>query len=360
MRCGIVTYFSYCNYGAALQSYALSKVLESLGHEAEFIDYRNKIIYHPFSLENLKVRGPVGYVYTTMGNLFYRPRRASFAAFRERLHHTMPLEGIVPPEFADKYDCYIAGSDQIWNVPHTHYDSTYFLDFVADPRKKVSYAASFGGRDLDAESREFVAAHLKDFRAISVREEYAADLVGELLGARPKVTQDPTMLLTKEEWDKIAEPPQSTAKPFVLTYQLGFSGQLVKEAREFSKCEGLPLEYVPFPLGGAARARLNLALSPEAWLARFRDAEYILTDSFHGVVFALIYGKKFSVVADGQHKNQRAVNLLTTLGLESRVSTPDHPCDPSEEIDYETVYAKLAEMRTRSIAWLAEQLDEQL
>lgn len=353
MRCGIVTFFSYCNYGAVLQSYALSKTLEKLGHQAEFIDYRNKLIYHPFGLESLKARGPVGYVYATMGNLFYRPRRKSFAAFREQLAHTEAIEGTSPTQYANTYDKYIAGSDQIWNVGHTQFDSTYFLDFVKDPHKKLSYAASFGGSSLDDASREFVAKQLEDFEAIAVREDYAADLVHDLTGRDVAVTVDPTLLLNDEEWNQVAT-PKKAGKPFILVYQLGFSGKLVQYVNELSKRTGLKVEYVPFPLGGVAAAHLNLGLSPADWLARFRDAEYIITDSFHGVVFSVLFRKKFLVVADGQHKNQRAVNLLTKLGIEERVSTPENPCDIADDIDYETVEQRLVALRKASVDWLDE------
>jgi hypothetical protein len=349
-RVGVITFFNYCNYGAALQCFGLYETLRRLGHKVEYIDYTCPFIGNPFGLNSLRKRGLVRYVYTAAGNLFYRPRHKSFKAFRELIPHT---EGVGPSDlarYADRYDRYITGSDQVWNVKLTDFDTSYFLDFVADSRKKLSYSASFGGDHIDEGRRKQYTELLSDFQAISVREDYGKRIVQGLTAKEPAITLDPTLLLRHEDWDALAAEPVDT-KPYIFVYQMGFSNTLIRAARQLKNATGYRLHYVPFPLGAPVAGRYHLRLGPKEWLALIRDAQYIVTDSYHGVVFALLFEKKFVVVAGGQHKNKRVVSLLTHLGLQDRIMD-DEFIDIDADIDYEHVKELLEADRQESIAWL--------
>lgn len=351
---GVITFFNYCNFGAALQSYGLSESLRKLGYRVEYIDYTCPFIARAISMNSLRKRGLVGLVYTAAGHFFYLPRHSLFAKFRNLIPHTPPVSPDTIASYGGRYDTYITGSDQVWSTKLTDFDKTYFLDFVKPGHRKVSYAASFGGQTIDEDRRDEYAELLSDFDSISVREDYGRDLVRDLTGVEAAITLDPTLLLTKEEWSSIAAPRQKK-DPYVLVYQLGFSGRVVEAARAVSRALGLKVEYVPFPLGGAIPARLHLRLGPSAWLALFRDADYVVTDSYHGIIFSILFEKKFVVVAGGQHKNQRVVSLLTWLGLTDRIFDEELPVIDAP-IDYSEVKARLAEARAASLGWLREHI----
>ena len=357
MKIGVITFFNYCNFGAALQAYALSQTLKALGHEPEYIDYTCPFIGNPFSLNSLKKRGAVGYVYTAAGKVFYLPRQGLFRAFRERIPHTSPVTPENIAQYADCYDKYIAGSDQVFSARLTGFDTNYFLDFVKDSSKKLSYAASFGGAEIDEGHRADYARLLGDFAALSVREDYGAELVRQLTGREAAVNLDPTLLLRREDWAALAAPSRKK-QPTLLVYQLGFSHTVVKAARQIARKKRVHVEYIPFPLGGVTTGRYRLRLGPSEWLAQFRDADYIVTDSYHGIIFSLLFEKKFLVVADGQHKNRRVLSLLEHLGLTDRVITDSIP-DFEARIDYARVNAILEQDRQQSIQWLREHLQEE-
>nr|WP_177296153.1 polysaccharide pyruvyl transferase family protein [uncultured Blautia sp.] len=354
MKIGVITFFNYCNFGAALQCYGLSETLKKEGHEVEYIDYTCPFIGHPFRLSNIRKRGLFGYIYTVAGNIFYYPRRKKFAKFREKIAHTAPVTPGNISEYEDCYDRYITGSDQIWNVKLTDFDGTYFLDFVKDNAKKTSYAASFGGNNIRRDRTNMYRHFLKQFDRISVRESYGADLVKELTGREAEVTLDPTLLLERQEWEKVASPAKRK-KPYILVYQLGFSGELIQTVKRVKKETGLPVVYVPFPLGGFVAGKYTLSLGPAEWLALFRDASYVVTDSYHGIIFSLIFERKFLVIADGQHRNQRVISLLERLGIRNRV-VGENMADMKEDIDYRKVKAILEEDRQDSLKWIRENI----
>ena len=352
---GVITFFNYCNFGAALQCYGLYKTLSDLGYQVEYLDYTCPFIGHPFSIDSLRKRGLIGYIYQGCGTLFYLPRRAQFAKFRERIAHTEPLTPSNIDVYGDSYDAYITGSDQVWSTKLTDFDTNYFLSFVRDHTKKRSYAASFGGQSYNMDRADEYRLLLSDFAAISVREDYGRQIVHELTGGDADITIDPTLLLRREDWEQVASSIRYDSKPYIMVYQLGFSNNLVKAANRLRKQKGVHVRYVPFPLGGFVPGRYQLHLGPAEWLAQFRDASYVVTDSYHGVIFSLLFEKQFVVVAAGQHKNQRVVSLLEHLGLENRVIENDVE-GIDEPIDYDRVKALLELDRQTSIEWLTKHL----
>jgi len=354
MKIGVITFFNYCNFGAALQCYGLSEALKKQGHEVEYIDYTCPFIGHPFRLSNIRKRGLFGYIYQVAGNIFYFPRRKKFAEFRKRIPHTAPVTPKNLSEYADCYDRYITGSDQVWNVKLTDFDPAYFLDFVKDNKKKTSYAASFGGKEIRNDRRNLYRHYLSGFDRISVRESYGAEIVKKLTGKEAEVTLDPTLLLEREDWEKVTAPAKRK-KPYILVYQLGFSGDVIQTAKRIKKETGLSVIYVPFPLGGFVPGKYTLSLGPSEWLALFRDASYVVTDSYHGIIFSLVFEKKFLVVADGQHRNQRVISLLERLGIRNRV-VGENMAPMDQEIDYKKVKAILEKDRQASLEWIQENI----
>lgn len=354
-KAGILTFHNYNNYGAILQSYALHRYLKQLGADPEIIDYNCSYISNPFSLKRLQNKGLFEYLYGALGYLFYLPRRKKCNQFRKNMTYSRPVTRKNVKTLDGSYDIIIAGSDQIWNHNLTNFDKTYFLDFVTKG-KKCSYAASLGEHLPDAENQKDYQQLLSSFDQILVRESYGADAVEQLIRKRPECSCDPTFLLTRSEWEELL-PPTSTKKPYILAYQLGVNPGFVKFVKRMKKQTGLPVSYIPFPLVGLLPCRTNLWAGPIEWLCRFRDAEYIITDSFHGVVFALLFQKRFFVLTDGHHKNKRVRELLERLGLTNRIITGDLSDQQlTENMDYTVPEQIIQSMRKDSIKKLKQML----
>ena len=344
---GVITFHNYDNYGAILQSYALQKRLRQLGTDAEIIDYNCSYISNPFSIETLKKKGFFNYMYGVIGHICYIPRSFRCNRFRKHLRYSEPMTSANRDAMGEKYDAYIAGSDQVWDYKLTDFDQTYFLDFVKPGHKKYSYAASIG-ENLPPEA--LCGAYkdlLEGFDRIIVREPYGADVVEELIGRRPEVACDPTLLLSGEEWAKVSVRPR-TKKKYILVYQLGISTKLVEFVRQLQKETGLKVIYITFPLVGLIQCSLKLTIGPREWIGLFKNAEYVVSDSFHGAVFAILFNKKFFVMTKGHHRNRRVEELLQLTGLEHRAV--EEACDQhlTEEIDFTFANRQIQEYRRSS------------
>ncbi len=354
-KVGVITFHNYDNYGAILQSYGLQKKLRELGTDPEIIDYRCEYISNPFRLVNLKKKGLFNYIYGVIGHICYLPRRRKCNLFRRKMRYSQPVRAGHMEAVADKYDIYLAGSDQIWDYKLTNFDRTYFLDFVKEGKKKCSYAASIGEHLPPEQYREAYGKLLKDFDEILVRENYGADVVEELTGKRPSCVCDPTLLLTPEEWQKLlVEPKKKT--PYILVYQLGINPEIVSFVRRLNKVTGCRVVYVPFPLVGLLRCSCQLTVGPAEWMGLFQNAEYVVSDSFHGIVFSLLFNRKFFAKVDGHHKNRRVEQLLEQVKLSHRTMGALDDEQLTEEIDFTYANEQLAKMRETSLSALKKMI----
>ena len=355
-RVGVITFHNYDNYGAILQSYALQKRLHELGTYPEIIDYRCDYISNPFRLVNLKKKGLFNYIYGVIGHICYLPRRFRCNRFRKLMRYSEPVsQGNMQP-VADKYDIYIAGSDQVWDYKLTNFDQTYFLDFVKEGKKKCSYAASIGENLPPADYQADYQKLLSDFDEILVREDYGADIVEKLTEKRPEVVCDPTLLLTADEWDKLLVEPHYKKK-YILVYQLGINREIVEFARRLHKKTRLPIVYIPFPLVGLLKCRCKIAIGPAEWMGLFKNAEYVISDSFHGIVYSLLFNRKFFAKVDGDHMNRRVQQLLSMVNLSHRTMNDVSDEALIQEIDFTYANEKLAEFREHSLNQLRQMVE---
>lgn len=353
-KIGVITFHNYDNYGAVLQSYALQECIRRYGAHPEIIDYNCRYITNPFQIKRLKNKGFFNYIYGAIGYLCYLPRRKKFNVFRKKMLYSEPVNRKNIESLDGKYDVYIAGSDQIWDYHLTNFDKTYFLDFITKG-KKCSYAASIGEHLPPEEYRKEYGELLSKFDRIFVRESYGSDVVEQLTGIRADCTCDPTLLLSGEEWEQMIEQPSNNKKDYILVYQLGVNPSFVKFVKRLKKNTGLHVEYIPFPLVGALGCSTNITAGPIEWLGLFKGAKYVVTDSFHGTVFSLLFRKPFFVRVDGHHVNRRVEELLTRLNLTDRIIS-DELTDKmlTEMVDYDSVDEILKLMRKDSLNKLSE------
>ena len=244
------------------------------------------------------------------------------------------------------YACFLAGSDQIWNFRIPGADARYFLPF-AKPEKRYSYAASFGSDDLPEQAKAWVGQQLSQFRELSLREESGCAIVKELTGREARVCLDPTLLLSREDWDSLTA-EETPEEPYALLFLLKYDEELVRAARETAQREGIALRVIT----AAFMPQLGIAAWNETgvcqWLSAIRHARYVFTHSFHGIVFSLIFGRPFQAAlhkGELSTRNGRVEELLSQLQLTAALTEPVQP-------EYETLWACLGPKREASLAYL--------
>lgn len=290
MKVGIVTITELDNFGNRLQNYALQSVLRSLGAEVEtlpnYITYRHR--RNLTSKANRFLRGCLKHD----GRKAEVVKQLRFEAFdRKNFRFSRDCSEInfISPEAGRHFDCFVAGSDQIWN-PHFSFNFDFnFLTF-APPEKRVAYAASFGVDAVPEEKQERFAAYLNGMRAISTREYAGSDIVHALTGKACQVMPDPTLLLSPSQWQSLEKKPRwHSAENYILVYHLGTKenqqsvvSQLLDAHPEYRGC-GI------VNIGDPENVR-TFSITPDEFLYLLHHAQLMVTDSFHGTVFSLLFG----------------------------------------------------------------------
>ncbi|MEY8359755.1 polysaccharide pyruvyl transferase family protein [Anaerotruncus colihominis] len=350
-----MTFHTHHNYGALLQCYALQQVLTELGAEAEVIDYKCIYDRKPYRLQALRKKGFIKYLFGILGPITRIPRYQKCKLFRERFRLSQPVNKDNIHLLADSYDLYLAGSDNIWNNEITDLDQNYFLSFVEKSDKKGSYAASFGFGEIPAFLYAKYKKLLSGFRYYCMREQRGVDIIEELLEKTATEVLDPTMLLDISKWTEIITPVKKN-DPYIFAYQMAPSKKFVKFVKDLSKQTGFKVIYTQFPMGGFLSCKLSLTDGPCEWLGLIKQASYIVTDSFHGTVFSILFHKPFfSVVTQ---LGTRIENLLVNFGLKDRIFRNEASAKIFDPIPYEQVDIKLKRERERCRDILKQMLME--
>ena len=342
-KVGIVTFYDHNNYGAMLQAYALSACIKSLGGDSQFVSFGTAPKQLPVAekmppmLKKIKIES--------------NRRNTHFDAFREKwLPSAMFSENI-----ADQYDCVITGSDQVWNREIIGSDDRFFLSFVPDEKKRA-YAPSLGKANLTDEELQDLKEKAERFGDwISVREESASALLEGLLGREVPVYLDPTLLTKKEDWIPLMEQSEQEEKPYLLLIMVQNDQSLYAKAKEMAEKNGLALKLITasyFPVVGFEPWS---GVPVEKYLSLVNNASYVVTSSFHGLAFSLIFERDFSfwpLRAELADRNTRMINLLEKLGLSDRVD------DVMRPVNWEDVNEKRDQMRKDSLDYLEKMLEE--
>lgn len=224
------------------------------------------------------------------------------------------------------------------------------MDFADDNVKKLSYAASFGCKEWEytKEQEKTCSKLAKRFDAISVREASAVDLCKNHFGIDVSLVLDPTLLLNKEDYEKVCNDIPKKDK-HIFVYSLVVGESVMSVATKVSEAKGLPI--VVKEAGGKVKKEDTI----EDWFAEFRDAEYVVTDSFHGMVFSIIFNKPFYIVMNPSGGNDRYISLLSQLGLIGRIIT-DETSPLDMQIDWNAVNERLHNLRQSSLTFLKNNL----
>lgn len=367
-KIGIITIHKIYNYGSVLQAYALQNVCESMGYIVEIIDYKFPNEYHR-AKSNTKSVVLLSFKEKLIKYLFLWKLYLQHKLIRRFVYKYLNLskeEYLSPQQLKDEppiYDIYITGSDQVWNPRYCCGDTSFLLDFVRNG-KKISYSASIGSSDIDKAYYDIYSIMLEKYAYISVREKSGRNLVERLTRKSVEVVLDPTLLLTAEQWNRIATNKSLVKGKYILCYFLNYSFNAfpyVYELAEYMQKEmDCSIVWVARP---PYRMNRNIIFyveaSPEDFLALIRDSEMVLTTSFHGTAFAINYSKPlFSVVEDKNALDSRQIDLLSALSLDNRIlSLGDKFPDKKDFVcDYEFAKEKLKELRIQSYSYLKNSL----
>ena len=381
-RVGIVTqYYKSLNFGGVLQAYALCETLCKQGYDAEQILVQRVNTATP--------RRPAWYEYFNVAKVFRKinrilqekkrqsvntnlkgveeARRKAFESFYELVPHGEVYLQTELNKSLEKYDVFITGSDQVWGCGEM--DSPYFLGFVPQGKKKISYAASIGKVAVDERLKEVFESELDKFDAISVREQNAVALLEPYTKNEVNWCLDPTLLLSREDWEKIASQRKIEAK-YMLCYFLGDDKAHRKIATQYAKKHGLKIVTFPHYPVDYHRAdekfgdiRLTDA-SPQDFLSLIKNADIVFTDSFHASIFSWQFQKEFFTFGRKKHKGMagRLYSLMDLLGLKERfIEEVDKntlaSLEAIELIDYVRPREAYQEMKKKSFDFLRKNLD---
>ncbi len=344
-KIGIVTHYNdSLNYGGNLQAYALCKFLEKQDYKPEQIrldtsvDSENSFVKNTLSV--LK-QSPLVFFRKAKKFIKYKIKRIRYKKFVANLisdnweafenfhfnlipHTEKEYNNETLTELVDEYSAFITGSDQVWH-PQA-YNPAYFLSFVPSDKLKLSYAASISTSVLSKEQKERFRKHLADFKAISVREQSAVELLKDISPVQPVCSVDPTLLLDKEDWDEIATNP-IIKEPYVFCYFLGSGKGIRKIAKQYAAKKGLKVVSIPFLQNMYNKYDVKYSdqtvrsASPEQFISLVKNAECIVTDSFHATVFSSIYSKEFFVFERENNATMsvRIETLTKLFGTQSRI-----------------------------------------
>ena len=378
MKIGILTQPLHTNYGGVIQNWALQQVLIRMGHEPEMI-WRNhdapdfslslmlrrfgsfgKTIILRYILNNKKV------VLLSPFEKMYNPRTPRFAdnKFIKRITKTkecfsdLQLRKIIS---RNSYDAFIVGSDQVWREEYSPRIETYFLDFLpsTDSRPKIAYAASFGTDTnyISPQKLPNCQKLLEKFSAVSVREDGGLKIIHEIFRRTDAMkVLDPSLLLDIEDYEAlIQKEDRHDSERFIGAYILNRNNDKEYIIADIASEKGLAVKQE----SGSYEDHKMLTIS--RWLAMFADAEYIVTDSFHGCVFSIIFNKPFVAIGNEVRGLDRFTSLLSMLKLEDRlILTLSEYCNKKESLmvstDYQAVNERLSLLKKESISFLENAL----
>lgn len=372
MKIGILTHYIHYGYGGVLQNYALQTVLKSLNHEP--ITLRCKwgkktglylTIKYKLSLATHRLLNIDTWSITNKQDVLISKDVEPF--INSHICSTPEIDstaGFYDATLSEKCDALIVGSDQIWRKEFPYMEECY-LNFAQELQlKKIAYAASFGVDEweYDRELTERCRGLASKFDAISVRERSAIQLCEEYLSVKSEFVLDPTMLLEREDYIKLfeeAEEKESEGELF--SYVLDKTPEkeavikTIVKRLDKRRYECMP-RYETSYLNIIKHPQESIYPPVTRWLRSIYDADCVVTDSFHGTVFSIIFNKPFYVLINNRRGSARFTSLLGLFGLENRIISNAENIVLDQSIDWERVNMKVEEMKNNSLVFLQKAL----
>lgn len=351
-RIGIITWHYFPNFGSALQAYALHTYINKIGGNAQLINYvpgkqpalwRVRLFCSYFDKYiPQKISSRIHYRFLAFEHKFFKETKLCTKK--------SDLKEIVP-----NFDIFICGSDQIW-APN-EFDDVYMLSFVPDSKEKYSYAASIGLLNIPEYLRSTYKYYLSKFNEITVREKQGADLLRNQLGLKSTVVLDPTFLLNANDWSKIAIRKRNIISKYILCYFLGKTEEHRILVEKISCRMKLPVISISrYAMDIRPGFTTDTDAGPMEFLGYIKNAEIVVTDSFHGLCLSINMSKNVYVVERFAenceiNQNSRIYNILDILNMNDRLIR-DMPMN-IENIDYVQVQEKLSNERKKAYEFIS-------
>ena len=383
MKIGIIThYYKSKNYGGNLQAYALQRYL-SKEYEVEQICYQSSNIKVQSKKELLKELGiwafgkkAAKHIFNKLKSIVYPSNKQVEVLLIKRERVLLEFNQQIPhsdicyneetiKEAEEQYDCFITGSDQVWHPSAVN--EAYLLNFIK-VKPKISYAASLAVSELTLPYQKRMKNALKDYQAISVREENAIALLQDLVGQSIEWVLDPVFLLDKEEWSEVAI-ENSIKEKYLFCHFLGTDKKTRKLAKAYAKKKNLKIVTIPYLSGKYQISDKNLGdihlydINPFGFISLIKNAEYVFTDSFHALAFSRIFEKQYMVFnRNGETSMNSRIYSICELFEEEA-----HFCDSNKKmcldyvinqkpIDYTKEFEKFKKKKIQSIEFLRNTL----
>lgn len=326
MKIGILTFHCAINYGAVLQAYGLQEYLNLLGHEVYVIDYRPDYLTDAYKVFRWSYKNECSWK-SNLKNLFREGlvmpirviRKFKFQRFVNKHLNLHKWDSTL-----STFDTFVFGSDQIWNPCITRgLDKVFIGSFKeAQGKKLIAYAASVGAlQNLTSNDYRELKSHLSSFEKVGLREKTLYDLLSVQLDCSA-ITVDPVLLAGINVFSKITDYVQIKT-PYLLLFTLGRDERSVEVAYKIAKQKSLEVIEVLSSKESLYNAKIKQTLSPSEFLGYIKNASYVVTSSFHGTVFSILFQKDFNVITNSLTHGERIVQLLHSLGLQSRIVEND-------------------------------------
>jgi len=372
MKIALLTIHSALNYGALLQATAVYDTLYSLENDTTLLNFR----YPPFcsivdKTRRQELKNCKNFLrFCVKGCSIYKKKK-NFDLFISKHIHKITSEFNTESQLEqyceeNKFDLFVCGSDQIWNPYNIRFEKAFFLSFTNEGAKKISYAASIGQDSVQEDGLEFIKENLVDFDSISVREDSAIRILQEAgITQEVFVHVDPVFLLSQNSWrerENIVSLPEFCEK-YVLVYRLTDNPQFDKALEELKRSSGLPFVAITDRLGKIPFIdKKYMSLGPAEFLYLIDNAEYVVTDSFHGTAFSLIFEKKLIAVSNLK-KNTRITTILEKTGMIDCLVSQNSSTDIIPKLDYSDMYTKcrsrIMELSREARQYLEKQVHNQ-
>lgn len=366
-KIGVITFHESDNYGTCLQAFAVTKIVEQLGYDCEILNYRRqsipsqtpsllsrmKYMLKAYGIRNLGMRKEVAAQQKKQKERFEDFRKEHLEYSTASYHSGEELRQCV-----DQYDAFVTGSDMVWCSDRSESLDVYFLQF-APKNKRIAYAPSFGSAQICGDLKPAYQKYLAEFEHLSCREESGVALIKELAEREAALTVDPTLACNKSVWESFTAEKVPNG-PYILVYMFeGMPTWLRKTVRKVAA--RYQAEILEVPMG--AKQWCNSirkgqdGISPSNFVALFKNAKFVFTNSYHGLMFSLIFNKQFFVISrdNGGHWAQfedRLTGILRMIHCENRVLCKNQKADLSGLVDYRQVNTKLDQLKADSLVYL--------
>lgn len=371
-KIGIITFHASYNCGSILQCVALKEIVSNKGNDVEIINFSNKnqqglysVFYKKKTLKNI-----VKNILCIQG---YNIIKNHYVQYKEYINKQLEIKGKLYETsdelkaYSNKFDVLIAGGDQVWNVNCDDFDTAYFLDFASKPTK-ISYSPSLGATNINlSPKKDLYKKLLLDFDDISCREDNGKKWLEELTGRNVELLLDPTMLLTKEEWIKHLQPTKlDINRDFIFYYAFSYSEENNIAIEAIANELNIPVMIIDskqWYIKGLYRYKhfvLCEETGPNAFLHLMLKSKYVITTSFHGTAFSVIFNKQFLYINSRGHEktDDRTSCLVEKLNLRDRfVYVEDVNLNKiNEVIDYSQVNISVDGLKELAFGYLDRNL----